>query len=55
MLAMSHLRLLIRDAAEHGVTAVSLEARAAGRPLYEAVGFLKMEHEMEYPKGGIAL
>ncbi len=53
-IARETLRLLIRDAAERGVTAVSLEATAAGRPLYEAFGFLKMEHEMEYPKGGIA-
>ena len=33
-----------------GVTAISLEATAMGRPLYEKFGFVPMEHEMELPE-----
>lgn len=44
------LDLLIQDARDRGVTAVSLEASDMGRPLYEAYGFVPMEHEMELPE-----
>ena len=43
------LDLLVREAWSRGVTAVSLEATAMGRPLYEKYGFVEMEHEMELP------
>lgn len=41
------LDLLVAEAKNRGITAVSLEATAMGRPLYEKYGFVKMEHEME--------
>lgn len=44
------LDLLVRDARDRGVAAVSLEATDMGRPLYEAYGFVPMEHEMELPE-----
>ena len=37
---------LLRQA---GVSSISLEATESGRPLYEAFGFVPMEHEMELP------
>lgn len=43
------LELLVADAKEKGVTAISLEATEMGRPLYEKFGFLKMNDEMELP------
>lgn len=43
------VRLLIADAHSRGVAAVSLEATAAGRPLYEKLGFVPMPDEMELP------
>ncbi len=46
-IAFHTLDLLIRDAREKGITAVSLEATAAGRPLYEKYGFSGMKDEME--------
>lgn len=44
------LDLLVRDARGRGVTAISLDATAMGRPLYEAYGFVGMEAEMELPE-----
>ena len=44
------LALLGEDAHRRGVTAISLEATAMGRPLYERFGFVSMEHEMELPE-----
>ena len=41
---------LVREAESRGVTAISLEATAMGRPLYEAYGFTAMNHEMELPE-----
>lgn len=41
------LDLLIKDAEEKGIHAISLESTRMGRPLYESYGFLKMENEME--------
>lgn len=46
-IARHTLNLLIQDARDRGVTAISLEATAQGRPLYKACGFVAMENEME--------
>ena len=46
-IAFKTLDLLIQDAKERGVTAISLEATDMGRPLYEKYGFVKMNDEME--------
>ena len=43
------LDLLVRDARRRGVKAISLEATAMGRPLYEKYGFVRMNDEMELP------
>jgi hypothetical protein len=39
--------MLVKDARDRGVTAISLEATDMGRPLYEKYGFVKMNDEME--------
>lgn len=44
------LDLLIQDAGSRGVAAISLDATAMGRPLYEKYGFVRMEAEMELPE-----
>lgn len=44
------LDMLVKEAKDRGITAISLEATAMGRPLYEKYGFIKMEEEMELPK-----
>ena len=49
-IARSVLDLLVRDAREKGVTAISLEATAMGRPVYEKYGFVAMTNEMELPQ-----
>lgn len=49
-IARSVLDLLVRDAREKGVTAISLEATAMGRPVYEKYGFVAMTDEMELPR-----
>ena len=41
------LDLLIQDAGEKGVSFITLEATAAGKPLYEKYGFSAMTSEME--------
>ncbi|MBP3783163.1 MAG: GNAT family N-acetyltransferase [Butyrivibrio sp.] len=46
-IAFKTLDLLVRDAKERGITAISLEATDMGRPLYEKYGFVKMDDEME--------
>ncbi len=46
-IAFKTLDLLIQDAKERGITAISLEATDMGRPLYEKYGFVKMDDEME--------
>lgn len=48
-IATHMLHLLAEDARARGVTAIALEATAAGRPLYEKFGFVPMENEMELP------
>ena len=47
-IATHTLDLLLQDAREKGIACLSLEATAAGRPLYEAYGFSAMENEMEF-------
>lgn len=47
-IAYKTLELLIKDAKGRGITAISLEATAMGRPLYEKFGFVSMSSEMEY-------
>ena len=46
-IAMHMLDLLVHDAREKGLAFISLEATAAGRPLYEKYGFSAMTSEME--------
>lgn len=46
-IAYHTLDLLVREAKERGVTAISLEATDMGRPLYEKYGFAGMKDEME--------
>jgi len=48
-IAFKTLDLLVSDAKKRGITAISLEATAMGRPLYEKYGFIKMNNEMELP------
>ncbi len=48
-IAYRTLDLLVREAKNRGVTAISLEATAMGRPLYEKYGFVRMNDEMELP------
>ena len=47
-IAAHTLGLLVQDARDKGIVSVSLEATAAGRPLYEAYGFSGMKDEMEF-------
>lgn len=49
-IAYKTLELLVADAREKGVKAISLEATNMGRPLYEKFGFVKMNDEMELPE-----
>ena len=49
-IAYRTLDLLVRDARDRGVTAISLEATAMGRPLYGRYGFVRMNDEMELPQ-----
>ena len=48
-IATKTLDLLVCDAKEHEVTAISLEATDIGRKLYEKYGFVAMKSEMELP------
>ena len=54
-IAYKTLELLVADAREKGVKAISLEATNMGRPLYEKFGFVKMNDEMELPDNLIKL
>ena len=38
------------DTKSKGITSISLETTAMGRPLYEKYGFVKMNDEMELPE-----
>lgn len=49
-IAMKTLGLLVKDAKNRGISAISLEATDMGKPLYEKFGFVKMNDEMELPK-----
>ena len=46
-IAIKTLDLLVSEAKKKDVHAISLEATAAGRPLYEKYGFVSMKDEME--------
>ena len=46
-IAFTMLGLLVEEAKERGIEAISLEATEMGRALYEKFGFVKMESEME--------
>lgn len=48
-IALKLLDLLVQDARNHGISAISLEATDMGRPLYEKYGFIQMKSEMELP------
>ena len=46
-IAYTTLDLLVEEAKNRRIQAISLEATAMGRPLYEKYGFVKMNDEME--------
>lgn len=49
-IAYQTLDKLVCDAKRKGITSISLEATAMGRPLYVKYGFVKMDDEMELPE-----
>lgn len=49
-IAYKTLDMLINDTKCKGITSISLEATAMGRPLYEKYGFVKMNDEMGLPE-----
>ena len=49
-IAYKTLDMLISGTKCKGITSISLEATAMGRPLYEKYGFVKMNDEMELPE-----
>lgn len=53
-IAYRTLDMLVRDAKNKGITAISLEATDMGRSLYEKYGFVRINNEMEL-KGGVKL
>lgn len=46
-IAYQTLDMLVTDAKKKGISDISLEATAMGRPLYEKYGFVKMNDEMK--------
>ncbi len=46
-IAYKTLDLLVTEAKQRGIDAISLEATDMGKPLYEKYGFVKMNDEME--------
>lgn len=48
-IAYKTLDLLVSEAKERDITAISLEATDMGRPLYVKYGFVEMHDEMELP------
>ena len=46
-IAIKVLDLLVAEAKNRGIKAISLEATDMGKPLYERYGFVKMNDEME--------
>ena len=46
-IAYHTLEILVADAKNKGIDAISLEATEMGRPLYEKFGFVGMKDEME--------
>ena len=49
-IAYKTLDMLISDTKCRGITSISLEATAMGRPLYEKYGFVNMNDEMKLPE-----
>lgn len=49
-IAYKTLDLLVKEARQRGITAISLEATEMGQPLYEKYGFVKLDSEMELPQ-----
>ncbi len=48
--AQKTLDMLVQECLRRGVNFITLEATAAGRPLYEKYGFVPMEDEMILPE-----
>lgn len=48
-IAQKTLTLLVNEAKSRGITSISLEATAMGKPLYKKFGFVSMVDEMELP------
>ena len=46
-IAYKTLDLLVAEAKQRGIYAISLEATDMGKPLYDKYGFVKMNDEME--------
>lgn len=53
-IAAKTLDLLVGAAKSAGIDAISLEATAMGRPLYEKYGFVRMNDEMELSREGLS-
>ncbi len=49
-IARRTLDLLVQEAKDRGISRITLEATAMGRPLYEKYGFVQMQDEMELPE-----
>lgn len=49
-IAQKSLDMLVQECFRRGVNFITLEATAAGRPLYEKYGFVPMEDEMILPE-----